>query len=85
MTERERLAELHLALDGAVDQLAAAHRLAVAGAPPKDGGAEGPVSGFEEYGQRSPWTERVERLLGDAVALRNEVRDHLLNKLARPL
>ena len=29
MSERERLQELHLALEGAVDQLARAHRLAV--------------------------------------------------------
>jgi hypothetical protein len=69
MTDRERLAETHLALDGAVDQLAAAHRLSVGG----------------EQDQRSPWTDRIEKLLGEAVALRNELRDHLLNRLGRPV
>jgi hypothetical protein len=68
MTERERLHELHLTLDGAVDQLAAAHRLAV--------GADG--------GASAPRTVRIEQLLGEAAALRNEVRDHLLNALGRP-
>ncbi len=69
MTERERLGEMHLALDGAVDQLAAAHRLAVGSGP----------------AEKSPWTDRIEQLLAAAVALRNEVRDHLLNRLGRPV
>ena len=69
MTDRERLHELHLALEGAVDQIGAAHRLATGELP----------------GSGSPWEERIDRLFSNAVALRNEVRDHLLNALGRPV
>jgi hypothetical protein len=69
MTDRERLHELHLCLDGAVDQLAAAHRLAVG----------------TEAANASPHTGRIESLLSEAVALRNQVRDQLLNALGRPV
>ncbi|HEX2568011.1 MAG TPA: hypothetical protein VH877_00545 [Polyangia bacterium] len=67
MSEKERLQELHLALEGAVDQLARAHRLAVG-----------------DVGQPSPELERIDRVYGEVVALRNEVRDSVLGLLGRP-
>ncbi|MSP62458.1 MAG: hypothetical protein EXR72_19420 [Myxococcales bacterium] len=67
MTERELLHELHLALEGAVEQLGAAHRLAVG-----------------QVGAPTAWAERIDRLFSDAIGVRNEVRDNLLNALGRP-
>ncbi len=71
MNDRERLRELHLALEGAVDQLAAAHRLMAGDA---DAQATWP----------KPIADRLDRLFAESVALRNEVRDRLLNALGRP-
>lgn len=68
MNETEQLEELHLALEGAVDQLVRAQRIALIGVEP---GAE-----------RAPRTERIETLLATTVALRNEVREHLMQKKA---
>jgi hypothetical protein len=66
MTEREKMGELHVALDGAVDSLSTAHRL-----------------GAGELGAPGPYAERLDRLLAEAVALRNEVRDRLLGMMGR--
>jgi hypothetical protein len=66
-SERERLQDLHLALEGAVDQLARAHRLAVG-----------------DIDRPTPEAERIDRIYGEVVALRNEVRDRALGLLGRP-
>jgi hypothetical protein len=68
--ERERLQNLHLALEAALEQLTHAQRYATLGtelgSPPT-----------EEIAA-------VERLLGEVTTLRNQVRERLMKLLARP-
>jgi hypothetical protein len=76
MTEIERLEELHLALEGAVDQLVRSQRIAVAehgmGSAPVDAPPVGAVL------QAS-----IDRALADVVNVRNTVRDQLMKAKAQ--
>ena len=58
-----------MALEAAVDQLTYAQQIAVQGS---------------EIGQAPPEVATIEKLLGELVQLRNEVRDRLLKALSRP-
>ncbi|RMH40464.1 MAG: hypothetical protein D6689_13490 [Deltaproteobacteria bacterium] len=63
--DKERLDELHLYLENAVDQLVRSQRVA---------------RGVDAVADLEA---RVDRALGDLVALRNDVRDALLRAAAR--
>jgi len=68
VNDRERLQELHLTLEGALEQLTRAHQLAVR--------EDGP----EQAASRAA----IERLLEELVAIRNSVRERLMKVLAKP-
>jgi hypothetical protein len=68
--DRDRLQQLHLAVEAALEQLTHAQKIATQGS---------------ELG--SPPTEdveRIERLLGAATELRNDLRERLMKLLAKP-
>ena len=67
--ERERLQNLHMALESAVEQLTYAQRFATVGS---------------EIGQAPPEVATIEKLLNEIVQLRNETRERLLKVLSRP-
>lgn len=67
--EKERLQALHLALESALEQLGYAQQAASRGT---------------EITQVSPEIVRLERIYGDLVSLRNEVREALMKAMARP-
>ena len=71
MERREVLEELHLALEGAVEQMTRAQRLLTT---IKDSGTP------EDAPTLSP---QLDEVFGSVVALRNEVRQRLMKELAR--
>jgi hypothetical protein len=75
MERREQLEELHLALEGAVEQMTRAQRLASAVAPPEVLPAD--AAAARDLGPR------LEALLPEIVAIRNAVREQLMRELAR--
>jgi hypothetical protein len=76
--DRQRLSELNLALESALEQLTHAHRLAL--------GATPPASEPDPPAAVPAWPElaAIERLLGELTAVRNQVRERLMRVLARP-
>lgn len=68
MNERERLQELHITLEGALEQLTRAHQLAVGDSPDRS----------------TPELGELERLLGELSALRNRTRERLMKVLSKP-
>jgi hypothetical protein len=72
--EGERLSGLHLALEGAVEQLTHALRWATQGT---ELGAEAAAGSRTE-------TNELERILGELSALRNQTRERLMRALAKP-
>ncbi|HJZ83540.1 MAG TPA: hypothetical protein VKN99_00015 [Polyangia bacterium] len=69
MEAREVLQELHLALEGAVDQVTRAQRLVTA--------AAGAPLGLSDLGAQ------VDGLFAELVALRNQVREALMKELSK--
>jgi hypothetical protein len=67
--ETDRLQHLHLALEGAVEQLTRALEVATRGTSIGDPPAE---------------AEELERLLGALSGMRNQTRDRLMKLLAKP-
>jgi hypothetical protein len=70
MEDRERLHNLHLALEAALEQLTYALKYTTLGT---------------EIGSRpSSDTETIERALGEVTTLRNQVRQRLMTSMAKP-
>jgi hypothetical protein len=67
--DRDRLQNLHLALEAAIEQLGYAQQHAIAGT---------------EIGAAPPEVQVIERALGEVTALRNDVRERLMKLLSRP-
>jgi hypothetical protein len=77
--DAERLGGLHLALEGAVEQLTHALRWATQGTELGDqAGAEIPGGGGRAE------IPELERILGELSALRNQTRERLMRSLAKP-
>jgi hypothetical protein len=70
MDERDRLQNMHLAVEAALEQLTHAQRAA--------------THGTEIGSPPSADVLAIERLLGELTALRNQLRDRLMRLLARP-
>ena len=67
--EKERLQQLHMTLEAALEQLGYAQQAAAQGG---------------DIGHPAPEVLRIERLLGELVELRTEVRTKLLGLLGKP-
>jgi hypothetical protein len=68
--DRERMQNLHLALEAAIEQLGYAQQHA--------------ISGSEIGAPPSAEVQAIERALGEVTALRNDIRERLMKLLSRP-
>ena len=67
--EKERLQQLHLTLEAALEQLGYAQQAAAQGG---------------DIGHPAPEALRIDKLLGELVELRNEIRTRLMGLLGKP-